>query len=69
MNVMVDGYYLDGFLTTTGKTWLNSAQNVVLLNNGKLAQNEWIEYYGVWYYADNNGHVVKNQWVGEYYLR
>ena len=48
MNVMVDGYYLDGFLTTTGKTWLNSAQNVVLLNNGKLAQNEWIEYYGVW---------------------
>ena len=68
MNVMVDGYYLDGFLTTTGKTWLNSAQNVVLLNNGKLAQNEWIEYYGVWYYADNNGHVVKNQWVGDYYL-
>ena len=68
MNVMVDGYYLDGFLTTTGKTWLNSAQNVVLLNNGKLAQNEWIEYYSVWYYADNNGHVVKNQWVGDYYL-
>lgn len=68
MNVMVDGYYLDGFLTTTGKTWLNSAQNVVLLNNGKLAQNEWIEYYGVWYYADNNGHVVKNQWVGDHYL-
>lgn len=67
-NVMIDGYYLDGFYTSNGLTWVNGSQGNVLLNNGKLAQNEWIEYYGVWYYADNNGHVVKNQWVGDYYL-
>ena len=67
-NVMIDGYYLDGFYTSTGLTWVNGSQDSVLLNNGKLVQNEWIESYGDWRYADNNGHVVKNQWVGDYYL-
>ena len=67
-NVMIDGYYLDGFYTSTGLTWVNGSQESVLLNNGKLVQNEWIESYGDWRYADNNGHVVKNQWVGDYYL-
>ena len=65
---MIDGYYLDGFYTSTGLTWVNGSQESVLLNNGKLVQNEWIESYGDWRYADNNGHVVKNQWVGDYYL-
>ena len=67
-NVMIDGYYLDGFYTSNGLTWVNGSQGNVLLNNGKLAQNEWIESNGDWRYADNNGHVVKNQWVGDYYL-
>lgn len=67
-NVMIDGYYLDGFYTSTGLTWVNSLQGSVLLKNGKLAQNEWIESNGYWYYADNNGRAVKNQWVGDYYL-
>ena len=67
-NVIIDGYYLDNFYTSTGPTWVNGLQGSILLNNGKLAQNEWIESNGYWYYADNNGHVVKNQWVGDYYL-
>ena len=65
---MIDGYYLDGYYTSTGLTWINSLQSSVLLNNGKLAQNEWIEFGGYWYYADNNGRVVQNQWIGNYYV-
>ena len=67
-NVMIDGYYLNDFYTSTGLTWVNSLQRFVLLNNGKLAQNEWIESNGYWYYADNNGRVVQNQWIGDYYV-
>lgn len=67
-NVVIDGYYLDGYYTSTGLTWVNSLQGGVLLNNGKLAQNEWIESNGYWYYADNNGRVVQNQWIGNYYV-
>ena len=67
-NVMIDGYYLDNFYTSTGLTGVNGLQGSILLNNGKLAQNEWIESNGYWYYADNNGRAVQNQWVGDYYL-
>ena len=67
-NVVIDGYYLDGYYTSTGLKWINSLQGHVLLNNGKLAQNEWIESNGYWYYADNNGRVVQNQWIGNYYV-
>ena len=67
-NVMIDGYYLNDFYISTGLTWVNSLQRFVLLNNGKLAQNEWIESNGYWYYADNNGRVVQNQWIGNYYV-
>lgn len=67
-NVMIDGYYLNDFYTSTGLTWVNSLQRFVLLNNGKLAQNEWIVSNGYWYYADNNGRVVQNQWIGDYYV-
>lgn len=67
-NVVIDGYYLDGFYTSTGLTWVNDLQGRILLNNGKLAQNEWIESNGYWYYADNNGRAVQNQWIGHYYV-
>lgn len=67
-NVMIDGYYLNDFYTSTGPTWVNGLQGSILLNNGKLAQNEWIESNGYWYYADNNGRVVQNQWIGDYYV-
>ena len=67
-NVVIDGYYLDGFYTSTGLTWVNDLQGRILLKNGKLAQNEWIESNGYWYYADKNGRAVQNQWIGNYYV-
>ncbi len=68
MNTVIDGYYLDyDGLTTTGMRY-NGSENILVVN-GKLAKNQWVECYNnIWYYADASGHIAKNQWIGNYYV-
>ena len=66
---VVDGYYVgyDG-LTYTGQVRLDDTSSPVVLIQGQLARNQWVEDQGEWHYGDENGNAVRNKWIGDYYF-
>ena len=67
-DTVVDGYYINkNGLTHTGTGYYYGLGDLILIN-GKLAKNQWVEFDHVKYYADENGHMAKNQWIGNHYV-
>lgn len=65
----IDGYYINQYgLTCDGLKPVVTGSYNILLKQGMLARNSWVESNGYWYHGDENGRVMKNQWFGNYYF-
>lgn len=68
-DIEIDGYYINQYgLTCNGLKPVVTGSYNILLKQGMLARNSWVESNGYWYHGDENGRVMKNQWFENYYF-